>query len=118
MPIYKMVMEKARWEGISPVAFMSVLTLEGKCSCLRANPAHFVGYLPSNQGKASRRVEANLFIDGLAALLEMGALLLLSLLKEITHDAIMHLQRGVGKRRCQFHQGGNQGRIPSLFLKA
>jgi hypothetical protein len=54
MPIYKMVMEKARWEGISPVAFMSVLTLEGKCLCWRARPAHLAGHLPDSLAVCQR----------------------------------------------------------------
>src|SRR5207247_1109333 len=50
MPIYKMVMEKARWEGISLPAFMSVLTLEGECLWCRAKRAHLGGHLPAFTG--------------------------------------------------------------------
>jgi hypothetical protein len=35
-----------RWGAVCPGTFIPVLTFEGKCSCWRAKPAHFVGYLP------------------------------------------------------------------------
>src|SRR6266581_8716736 len=65
MPIYKMVMEKARWEGISLLAFMSVLTLEGKCLCWRAKPAHLGGHLPAVIGdNGLKEVQKGALVDG------------------------------------------------------
>jgi hypothetical protein len=39
-------MEKARWGAVCPETFILVLMIEGKCSRLRAKPAHLVGHLP------------------------------------------------------------------------
>jgi hypothetical protein len=39
-------MEKARWGAVCPEIFIPVLMIEGKCSRLRAKPAHLVGHLP------------------------------------------------------------------------
>jgi hypothetical protein len=39
-------MGKARGGAISPGTFVPVLTLEGKCFCWRAKPAHLGGHLP------------------------------------------------------------------------
>src|SRR6266581_4853558 len=65
MPIYKMVMEKARWEGISLLAFMSVLTLEGKCLCWRAKPAHLGGLLQPVMGdNGFKEVQKGALVDG------------------------------------------------------
>ncbi len=44
--IYKISMEEARWGAVYPNAFTPVLMIEGKCSRLRAKPAHLVGHLP------------------------------------------------------------------------
>src|SRR6266496_1431998 len=35
-----------RWGAVFPGNFVPVLTCEGKCSCWRAKPAHFIGHLP------------------------------------------------------------------------
>ena len=34
-------------QNLDAIALVPVLTLEGKCSCWRAKPAHFVGHLPA-----------------------------------------------------------------------
>ncbi len=57
-----------------------------------------------NQRFANGRIETDLFINRLTSLLKMGALLLLSLFKQIAQDTIMHFQCRVGKRCCQFYQ--------------
>ncbi len=44
--IYKVSMEEARWEALCPGTLALLLTIGGKCSCLRAKPAHFSGHLP------------------------------------------------------------------------
>jgi hypothetical protein len=44
--IYKMSMEEARWGAVYPNAFTPVLMIEGKCSRLRAKPAHVGAHLP------------------------------------------------------------------------
>src|SRR2546421_9467622 len=45
--IYNFLCCNPRCGAVCPGTFVPVLTCEGKCSCWRAKPAHFVGHLPA-----------------------------------------------------------------------
>src|SRR5258708_2735291 len=45
---------EARWGAVFPGNFVPVLTFEGKCSRLRAKPAHLVGHLPPQPAERAR----------------------------------------------------------------
>jgi hypothetical protein len=56
MSIYKISLEEARSGAVFPGSKASVLTLEGKCSLLRAKAAHSSGHLLSGfDASASKR---------------------------------------------------------------
>ena len=58
--IYKLSMEEARWGAVCPDAFAPVFMNGGKCSRLRAKPAHLVGHLPAASCIACRSALAAL----------------------------------------------------------
>ena len=46
-PIYSIAMNEARCGAVCHRKFVPVLKIGGKCSCLRAKPAHIPGHLPA-----------------------------------------------------------------------
>jgi hypothetical protein len=62
----KMIMEKTRFEAVSPDTEVSMLTLQGKCSLSQAKAANSSGHLLP----ASRSEQRRAFLDRLAALKE------------------------------------------------
>src|SRR5437016_2375638 len=75
-------------------------------------------FFSSNQRFADTSIQADLLIDGFAALLDLLLLLALSLFGVLSHEPIMHIQGGIGQLFCSEQQKGDQGRITSVIMKA
>ena len=57
-PIYSIAMNEARCGAVCHRKFVPVLKIGGKCSCVRAKPAHFPGHLPPTIRLKNRRTFA------------------------------------------------------------
>ena len=49
-------MDEARCGAICPGKLVPVLKIEGKCSCLRAKPAHIPGHLPAASSVSMKQI--------------------------------------------------------------